>query len=52
MKKFDAGLEWSPRMDVAELGANYVVTVELPGVSIIDMRVEVDDKRYGMFYYY
>ncbi|XP_008794154.2 uncharacterized protein LOC103710269 isoform X2 [Phoenix dactylifera] len=38
------GMEWSPRMDVEESRTNYVVTVEIPGVSIIDMRVEVDDK--------
>ncbi|XP_010925588.2 18.8 kDa class II heat shock protein isoform X1 [Elaeis guineensis] len=38
------GMEWSPRMDVAESGANYVVTVELPGVNLIDMRVEVDNQ--------
>ncbi|KAG1330266.1 putative 17.6 kDa class I heat shock protein 1 [Cocos nucifera] len=38
------GMEWSPRMDVAESGANYVVTVELPGVSIADVRVEVDNQ--------
>ncbi|KAK1287721.1 18.3 kDa class I heat shock protein [Acorus calamus] len=39
------GLEWSPRMDVAESGCNYIVTIELPGVSIVDIRVEVDDKN-------
>uniref|UniRef100_A0A5B6YJY7 SHSP domain-containing protein n=1 Tax=Davidia involucrata TaxID=16924 RepID=A0A5B6YJY7_DAVIN len=38
------GFEWSPRMDVAESGCNYVVTVELPGVSINDIRVEVNDQ--------
>ncbi|KAA8525006.1 hypothetical protein F0562_011356 [Nyssa sinensis] len=38
------GFEWSPRMDVAESACNYIVTVELPGVSINDIRVEVNDK--------
>lgn len=39
------GMEWSPRMDVAEFGFNYVVTIELPGVGISDVRVEVDDRN-------
>ncbi|XWS44497.1 hypothetical protein CRYUN_Cryun15aG0050600 [Craigia yunnanensis] len=39
------GIEWSPRMDVAESGRNYVMVVEIPGVSISDIRVEVDDKN-------
>ncbi|KAL0002176.1 hypothetical protein SO802_015957 [Lithocarpus litseifolius] len=38
-------IEWSPRMDVAELGCNYVVTVEIPGVNRHDIRVEVDDHK-------
>ncbi|XP_015881310.2 uncharacterized protein LOC107417223 [Ziziphus jujuba] len=38
-------IEWSPRMDVAECGGNYVMTVEVPGVSINDIRVEVDDRK-------
>lgn len=37
--------EWSPRMDVAESGSDYVVTIELPGVSASSIRVEVDDER-------
>ncbi|XP_020100910.1 uncharacterized protein LOC109718867 isoform X1 [Ananas comosus] len=37
--------DWSPRMDVAETGANYVVTVELPGVRISDILVEVDEQN-------
>ncbi|ONK80112.1 uncharacterized protein A4U43_C01F14010 [Asparagus officinalis] len=38
-------MEWSPRIDVAESGNGYVVTVELPGVSIMDIRVEIDDQK-------
>lgn len=37
--------EWSPRMNVAESGSDYVVTIELPGVSASSIRVEVDDER-------
>jgi len=40
-----AGIEWSPRMDVAESESKYVITVEVPGVSISDIRVEVDDLK-------
>ena len=39
------GIEWSPRMDVAESESKYVITVEVPGVSISDIRVEVDDLK-------
>ncbi|GMY08888.1 Small heat shock protein C2 [Fagus crenata] len=39
------GIEWSPRMDVAESGHNYVMTVEIPGVNRHDIRVEVDDQK-------
>ncbi|KAF7833552.1 Small heat shock protein C2 isoform A [Senna tora] len=39
------GIEWSPRMDVAESEGKYVMTVEVPGVSISDIRVEVDDQK-------
>ncbi|XP_062153049.1 uncharacterized protein LOC133861315 [Alnus glutinosa] len=39
------GIEWSPRMDVAESDRNYVMTVEIPGVNINDIRVEVDDQK-------
>ncbi|KAK7372055.1 hypothetical protein VNO80_05424 [Phaseolus coccineus] len=39
------GIEWSPRMDVAESERKYVITVEVPGVSISDIRVEVDDRK-------
>ncbi|XVE86316.1 hypothetical protein DITRI_Ditri18aG0026000 [Diplodiscus trichospermus] len=38
------GIEWSPKMDVAESRSNYVMMVEIPGVSISDIRVEVDDR--------
>ncbi|KAI7726578.1 hypothetical protein M8C21_010995 [Ambrosia artemisiifolia] len=31
----------SPRMDVAESGGKYVLLIELPGISIDDIRVEV-----------
>ncbi|XP_059452431.1 heat shock protein 16 [Corylus avellana] len=39
------GIEWSPRMDVAESRRNYVMTVEIPGVNINDIRVEVDNQK-------
>ncbi|KAK7262519.1 hypothetical protein RJT34_30093 [Clitoria ternatea] len=39
------GIEWSPRMDVAESEAKYVITVEVPGVRISDISVEVDDQK-------
>lgn len=32
-------------MDIAECGCNYVMTVEVPGVSMNDIRVEVDDQK-------
>lgn len=38
------GLKWSPRMDVVESKHNYVATVELPGVNINDIRVEINDQ--------
>ncbi|XP_030483092.2 uncharacterized protein LOC115699705 [Cannabis sativa] len=38
-------MEWSPRMDVAESGQNFVITVEIPGVRVKDIRVEVDDNK-------
>ncbi|KAJ0244940.1 Alpha crystallin/Hsp20 domain-containing protein [Hirschfeldia incana] len=37
------GTVWSPRSDVAEYDHNYVVAVELPGASINDIRVDVDN---------
>ncbi|KAL6286211.1 hypothetical protein ACE6H2_010601 [Prunus campanulata] len=39
------GIEWSPRMDIAESECNYVITVEIPGVNIKDIRVEIDDQK-------
>ncbi|XP_058208717.1 uncharacterized protein LOC131321786 [Rhododendron vialii] len=39
-----SGFEWSPRMDVAESRRSYVLLVELPGVSIHDIRVEASDQ--------
>ncbi|XP_057792291.1 heat shock 22 kDa protein, chloroplastic-like [Salvia miltiorrhiza] len=38
------GSEWSPRMDVVESGFNYVITLEIPGVSNDNVKVEVDDQ--------
>ncbi|XP_057509834.1 uncharacterized protein LOC130792324 [Actinidia eriantha] len=38
------GFERSPRMDVTESGRNYILMVELPGVSISDIRVEINDQ--------
>lgn len=32
-------------MDVAESEGKYVIMVEVPGVSISDIRVEVDDQK-------
>ncbi|KAJ0977400.1 hypothetical protein J5N97_012874 [Dioscorea zingiberensis] len=37
--------EWTPRVDVVESASNYLVMVELPGVNIPDIRVEVDDRN-------
>ncbi len=39
------GIEWSPRMDVAESRYNHVVTVELPGVGTNDIRVEINGQN-------
>lgn len=39
-----AGSEWSPRMDVVESGFNYVIALEIPGVSSDNVKVEVDDQ--------
>jgi len=44
-KRTSGRIEWSPRMDVAESGCNYVVTVEIPGVNRHDIRVEIDDQK-------
>ncbi|KAJ0236064.1 Alpha-crystallin domain 32.1 [Hirschfeldia incana] len=42
-KLANPGIVWSPRSNVAEYEHNYVVAVELPGASINDIRVEVDN---------
>lgn len=39
------GTEWSPRINVAESKSSHVITVELPGVDINDIRVEMDEKN-------
>ncbi|XP_065850941.1 uncharacterized protein [Euphorbia lathyris] len=36
------GNEWSPRMDVAEGGRSYIITVELPGVNANHITVELN----------
>ncbi|CAN0913902.1 Small heat shock protein C2 [Linum grandiflorum] len=38
-----SGSGWSPKMDVSESAGYFLVTVEIPGGDIRDMRVEVDD---------
>ncbi|XP_034905224.1 uncharacterized protein [Populus alba] len=35
------GIEWSPKMDVVESGVNYVLKIEIPGVNVSDIRVEI-----------
>lgn len=40
-----------PRINVVESKTSYVITVELPGVEINDIRVEIDDKKYDMIKY-
>lgn len=40
-----AGTIWSPRSNVAESEHSYVVAIELPGASINDIRVEVDNTK-------
>ncbi|XP_048621573.1 uncharacterized protein LOC125591410 isoform X1 [Brassica napus] len=42
---------WSPRSNVAEYEHNYVMAVELPGGSINDIRVEVDNLKYSPCYH-
>ncbi|KAF8083163.1 hypothetical protein N665_0790s0025 [Sinapis alba] len=42
-KLTNLGTVWSPRSNVAEYEHNYLVAVELPGASINDIRVEVDN---------
>ncbi|XP_058760303.1 uncharacterized protein LOC131633622, partial [Vicia villosa] len=41
----EIGVEWSPRLDVAKSKDNYVIRVEVPGASVDDIRVEVDDQK-------
>ncbi|XP_050903782.1 uncharacterized protein LOC127117725 [Lathyrus oleraceus] len=41
----EIGIEWSPRMDVAESKGKYVIMLEVPGASVGDIRVEVDDQK-------
>ncbi|XP_021689581.2 22.7 kDa class IV heat shock protein isoform X2 [Hevea brasiliensis] len=38
-------VEWSPRMDVAESERSYVLTVEIPGVDVNDIRVEINKQN-------
>ncbi|KAH7436777.1 hypothetical protein KP509_05G035700 [Ceratopteris richardii] len=38
-------VDWLPRMDVAEFAAAYLVTIELPGVQVDGIRVEVNEER-------
>lgn len=45
------GSRWLPRINVVESKTSYVITVELPGVEINDIRVEIDDKKYDMIKY-
>lgn len=40
-----AGTGWSPSSDIAECERNYIMTVELPGANVEDLRVEVDDRN-------
>ncbi|XP_010475376.1 PREDICTED: uncharacterized protein LOC104754801 [Camelina sativa] len=42
-KLANLGSVWSPRSNVAESEHSYVVAIELPGASINDIRVEVDN---------
>ncbi|KAJ4849833.1 hypothetical protein Tsubulata_044934 [Turnera subulata] len=39
------GNKWSPRMDVVESRNSYILTVEIPGVSINDIRVEIRNQN-------
>ncbi|OVA01104.1 Alpha crystallin/Hsp20 domain [Macleaya cordata] len=39
------GTEWSPRMDVAESGCTYTMTLEVPGVNSNDIRVEINNQN-------
>lgn len=49
--KFKTGqFEWAPRMDAVDMGRFYALTVELAGVKISDIQVEVDDNKYAIFF--
>uniref|UniRef100_A0A7C8Z604 SHSP domain-containing protein n=1 Tax=Opuntia streptacantha TaxID=393608 RepID=A0A7C8Z604_OPUST len=39
------GMEWSPRINIIESKCSYVITVELPGVDVSDIRVEMDGNK-------
>ncbi|KAL3502827.1 hypothetical protein ACH5RR_037276 [Cinchona calisaya] len=39
------GFEWLPKMDVAESGCNYAITIELPGVSASNIRMEIKNQN-------
>jgi HSP20 family protein len=40
-----AGIERSPKMDVVESGVNYVLKIEIPGVNVSDIRVEIHGQK-------
>jgi len=40
-----AGIERSPKMDVVESGVNYVLKIEIPGVKVSDIRVEIHGQK-------
>jgi len=40
-----SGMEWSPRINIIESKCSYVITVELPGVDVSDIRVEMDGNK-------
>ncbi|XAR50824.1 hypothetical protein NMG60_11005271 [Bertholletia excelsa] len=40
-----SGFQQFPRMDVAESGCSYIIAVELPGVNIGDIRVEINKQN-------
>ncbi|XP_010522083.1 PREDICTED: uncharacterized protein LOC104800831 isoform X2 [Tarenaya hassleriana] len=39
------GTGWSPSSDIAESEGSYIMTVELPGANVEDLRVEVDNRN-------
>ncbi|KAJ4809724.1 Small heat shock protein C2 [Rhynchospora pubera] len=42
-------MEWAPRMDAVDMGRFYALTIELAGVKISDIQVEVDDRKCAIF---